>query len=95
MVKQKQDKLIMFCNKCNWKIINPDDNDKTNRCPKCNSWTWEASQNYYYQNGKEVGRDFNLTDNDESFFQSYDIKDAKRITTKAFKLMDSQSKPKT
>ena len=39
MVKEKQNKVIMFCNKCNWKIINPDDCDKTNRCPKCGLWS--------------------------------------------------------
>ena len=95
MVKEKQNKVIMFCNKCNWKIINPDDYDKTNRCPKCGLWTWEVSQNYYYQDGEEVGREFNLSDNDESFFQSHDIKDAKKLINKAFKLMDTPTKPKT
>ena len=77
----------MFCQKCNWRLINPEEYEKTNHCPKCNSWIWEVSQVYYYDNnGKEIGREFNITDNDEVFFQSYDFKEAKKLIGKSFKL---------
>ncbi len=84
--KKKKDKVIIFCPKCNWKLINPEEDEKTNHCPKCNSWTWEVFQVYYYEKGKEVGREFGITDNDEVFFQSYDFKEAKKLIDKSFKL---------
>jgi DNA-directed RNA polymerase subunit M/transcription elongation factor TFIIS len=90
-IKEKKDKVIIFCPKCNWKLINPEDNERTNHCPKCNSWTWEVSQLYHYSNyvkGKEVGREFNLTDNDGNFFQFDDFKEAKKLIDKSFKLFN-------
>ena len=82
----KRDIIIHFCSKCSWKAINLEEADWTNYCPKCNSWVWEISQCYYYQKGKEVGREFSLGDNDEVFFSAYDFKEAKKIFDKAFKL---------
>ncbi|MBU0894844.1 MAG: hypothetical protein KKB88_05365 [Nanoarchaeota archaeon] len=82
----KKDKLIMFCPKCNWKLINPEEDEKINICPKCKSWNWEIFQFYHYENGKEVGREFGITDNDEVFFSAYDFKEAKKIIDKSFKL---------
>lgn len=82
----------MFCPKCNWKLINPEDYDKYNKCPKCQTWTYEIFQNYYYEKGEEIGAEFGITDNDETFFQAYDYKEAKRLLAKAFKLFDKHKK---
>jgi len=87
----KKDINIMFCPKCNWKLINGDElGDKTNRCPKCKSWTFEISQNYYYKKGKLIAKEFEITDNDEMGFHTDDWREAKRIIDKAFKLFAIQ-----
>jgi len=82
----KKNKSIMFCPNCSWKIINPEEADKTNRCPKCESWTFEIAQDYHYKNGKLIAREFEITDNDEISFHCEHWREAKKIIDKAFKL---------
>jgi len=82
---------IMFCPDCDWKLINGDDyTEKTNKCPICGTWTFEIFQNYLIQNGKEVGTEFGITDNDECFFSYCDFKSSKKLINKAFKLFRTQ-----
>ena len=82
----KKDLEIMFCPKCSWKLINPDISEKTNKCPKCDCWTFEISQYYYYKGKKLIGKEFYLSDNDEISFTCDDYREAKRIIDKAFKV---------
>lgn len=82
----KKDINIMFCPKCKWKLVNGEDYEKIGQCPKCKSWLYKISQNYYYEGRKEIGREFMLTDRDEMSFISYDFKEAKKLIDKAFKL---------
>lgn len=92
MAKNK-DINIMFCPDCNWILLNGDENiDKTNRCPKCNQWTWEINQNHYYKGEKMIGKEFYLSDNDENSLGADDWREAKRIIDKAFKLFQKQLK---
>lgn len=88
----KKDLIIQFCPKCNWKIVNPNSNELTNRCPKCDGWTFEISQFYHYKDGKIIDKEFTLTDNDEIHFSSYDYKLAHKIIDKGFRLFEKELK---
>lgn len=89
----KEDLNVMFCPKCHWHLINAEDKEKYNECPRCGTWTYEIFQNYFYKNGKEIGAEFGITDNDEVFFQAYDHKEARKLIEKAFKVFDMVRKP--
>ena len=82
----------MFCPRCKWKLINPEDIQKFNRCPKCGTWTFEILENKYYKGKKLIGSEFALTDNDESFFEAGTYKDAKKIWEKASNLFEKFKK---
>ena len=95
-MKSDKSKVIMFCPRCNWKIYNPEEFEKTNHCPKCNTWTFEIFEHKYYNNNKQISREFGLTDNDECFFVAYSYNDAKKLWNKATKLfVEKKSKEKT
>ena len=83
----KKDLVIMFCPKCNWKLVNPEfESEKMNRCPKCDTWTFEVSQEYHYDKKTLIAQEFNLTDNDGNFMNFYSIGDANKVFNKAFRL---------
>jgi Zn-finger nucleic acid-binding protein len=90
---KNKDLTILFCPSCKWKLVNPEDSDKTNYCPKCRTWTWEIAENFYYDSkGKLIGREFGITDNDGIFIESNTQKEAERILNKAFKLFKEKRK---
>lgn len=92
MPNRKKDIRIMFCPRCNWTLHDAEDNEKTNRCPQCKTWTFEINQYYYYSNGKRIREKFELTDNDEISFGSDTWKTAEKVIDKAFKLLKREVK---
>ena len=86
----KIDIKIIFCPKCNWKIINPNKYDETKKCPKCNTWCFEIFENYFYKGKDLLGQEFGMTDNDETFFSGNNYKESRKLILKAFKLFEKE-----
>jgi DNA-directed RNA polymerase subunit RPC12/RpoP len=81
-------KEIYFCEKCTWyKVVKDDKDNDIVECPKCKIRLWNIYQIDYYENGKYIYSEAELSDGDENFILQGTIKEIQTILNKGAHLI--------